>query len=182
MPLPPATTPHRCLWCGGSLPEPPPGTTWSTIQCNHCDRRNRREDLATFHTLRPEARRLQTMVEVLSALVLGGCVFACFIYWRHLKGSSSAQIVVTVVGGAFVSATVFYQSRYLTRRRIKKRRGGMLEAAVGVGFVAFAYKVFLGMSTRDLEGGGFLTVMAIATVVVAAMGLRIWWALRRSAA
>lgn len=168
-----AGSPARCLWCGAPLPQPLQKTT----RCDACGRGNRREDLAVYHTLRPGARRLQTVLEVVAALVLAGCFFASIVHWRHLKGGDP-RVHWSILGPAILALALGYQSRYITRRRVPRSLSPSPLGCGGVLVALAGYWVFLGLTQTDLEGGTLYVVLALAAAVVAAMALRVWRAAR----
>lgn len=170
---PTTSAPPTCLWCASPLPEPVERTT----RCPSCGRHNRREDLATLRTLRPRARRLQTILEVASALVLAICVLRSAIHWRHLKGGDP-DVALSILAPAGLAILVGYQSRYITRRR----RGPLMHvSATGCGIVAIlaaAYLAFLGLTQRDLDGLELALLLTGAGGIAAIMATRVWRAAR----
>lgn len=163
-----------CLWCKKPLPEPLEPTT----QCLSCGRRNRRDDLAQFHTLDPGKRRLQTSIEAISAVILGVSVLRSMVHWRQLKRADDLGIVLSVIIPAVVAVIVAYQARYITKRR----RGPLMHVSAGgcgtVALFAAGYLVFLGFTMKDLSPAGYAILTAAVTIVTIEMLARI----RRAAA
>lgn len=173
MDVSPPTPARACLWCGSALP----ASAERAIRCPACGRSNRREDLAVYHTLRPEARRLQTALEVAAALVLAGSFFASIVHWQHLKGGDPA-VVFGVLTPAVVAIFLGYQTRYLTRRRPPRTLRPSPMSCGGALLAVAGYWTFLGLTQRDMEGATLYVVLALAAAVVAAMALRVWRAAR----
>lgn len=171
--MPPADPrdPLRCLWCSAELSGS--DRSESVVRCRRCGRGNRREDLRTYHTLNPAARRLQTGLEILALVGLGACFFACVVHWRHLKGGK-AEIALPIVGATLGVIALFYGSRFLTRRPAPGRPGCLHPAALLTGAAAFAgYFFVLGLQTQDLEGSTLYVALGLAAIVVMEMARRI---------
>ncbi|MEL6428312.1 MAG: hypothetical protein AAFU73_16140 [Planctomycetota bacterium] len=168
-----------CLWCGAPLPDVHgTGRVDDLTRCRVCGRGDRKDDLGTYHTLRPSSRRLQTALEVTSVLGLGACFFLCVKHWRHLKGGDPA-IAYPIVGGMLTALALGYASRFITRRRPPGRPGCLHPVPLlgGLG-AALLYAVFIGLGTTRLEGGPRIVVLGIAAIVVIEMAQRIRRALR----
>lgn len=177
MPEESSPSPTPCLWCKAPLPEPLEQTT----QCTACGRRNRREDLAVFHTLAPRARRLQTTVELASAALLGYSFFRAVAHWKHLKGGDLG-IGMTVLLPAVAGLTALFLARFITRRR----RGPLIHVSpAGCGVVAFgaaSYFAYLQFGVMELEGGLLYASIAVLVITAGALGARLWAQSRRRAA
>ncbi len=171
-----SSTPARpCLWCAAPLPEPLEPTT----RCTRCGRGNRRDDLATYRTLNPRARRLQTGLEVAAALTLGICFFAAVVNWRHLKGGDP-RVHWSILGPAILAFAVGYWSRFITHRRVPRRLGWSPLSCGMILLVLAAYWMFLALSQDDLQGGTLYAALALAGIVVGLMGIRLWRVVRRT--
>lgn len=171
--------PLRCLWCRETLPAPRsedrrPG---EVSRCSSCGRGNRPDDLRTFHTLRPGARRLQTLLELVAIAGLAACFYQCIKHWRHLKHGDPA-IVRPIVGAALVALALGYASRYVTRRW-DRSWSGLTGRGAAVGCLgAMVWVIFLGAGMGRLEGSKVYVALALAAAVLVWARKRIVAALR----